>query len=134
MLLMSECFNVSIIIKSNDIDDLQHVNNAVYVKWMDDVASRHWNFLTKDYPLSEYIWVVNKHEIEYKKEAAFGDEIIAKTWVGKTRGVTSERFIEFYKGEDLLVKAKTIWVMLDAKNYKPTRIRENVLKVLQPNK
>ncbi|WP_298781740.1 thioesterase family protein [uncultured Polaribacter sp.] len=125
---------MSITIKSSDIDDLQHVNNAVFVKWMDDVASTHWKFLTKNNPLPEYIWVVNKHEIEYKKEAIFGDKIIAKTWVGDTIGVTSERFIEFYIKDVLIVKAKTIWVMLNAKTYKPTRIRENVLKVLEPFK
>ena len=34
----------------------------------------------------------------------------------------------------LLVKAKTAWAMLDSKTLKPTRIRENVLKVLQPPK
>lgn len=129
---MSQFFEYKITVTSEDIDDLQHVNNAVYVKWMDEVASSHWKFLTKDYPLSEYIWVVNKHEIEYKKEAVFGDKIIAKTWVGNTRGVSSERFIEFYKGDNLLVKAKTTWIMLDAKTFKPTRIREDVLSVLSP--
>lgn len=127
-------FSCKIKVVESDIDDLNHVNNAIYVKWMDEVAKKHWSSLSKDYNLEDYIWVVNRHEIDYKNEALLGDEIIAKTWVGETRGVTSERFIEFYKNEILIAKSKTIWVLLDAKTFKPTRIRENILKVLQPHK
>ena len=131
---MDTIFEFKIKVKSKDIDDLNHVNNVVYVQWMDEVAFNHWAFLTKDNPLPEYIWVVVKHEIEYKGQAVLGDEIIVKTWVGITKGITSVRLMEFYKDDILLVKAKTTWAMLDAKTYKPTRIRENVLKVLQPTK
>mgnify|MGYP000321359967 CR=1 FL=1 len=131
---MNPVFTLNIKVSDDDIDTLDHVNNLVYVKWMDDIATTHWNFLTKENPLPQYIWVVMRHEIDYLKQAGLGDEITVKTWVGETRGITSVRFMEFYKGEDLLVKAKTIWAMLDAKTYKPARIRENVLKVLQPPK
>jgi acyl-CoA thioester hydrolase len=78
--------------------------------------------------------VVLKHEVEYLKEAVLGDIITVKTWVGETKGFKSERLMEFYKNNQLLVHAKTVWGMLDAKNSKPSRIRENVLKVLQPPK
>ena len=131
---MNNFFEVKIEITVEDIDDLNHVNNAVYVKWMDDVAFKHWEYLTQNEPIIDTIWVVSRHEIDYKSEAFLGDEIIAKTYVGNTRGVTSERFIEFYKGETLLAKSKTIWVLLDAKSYKPVRIRENILNLLQPFK
>ncbi|WP_334057784.1 acyl-CoA thioesterase [Polaribacter sp. P097] len=131
---MNNFFEVKIEIKAEDIDDLNHVNNAIYVKWMDEVAFTHWAHLTKNQPITDTIWVVSRHEIDYKSEAFLGDEITAKTYVGNTKGVTSERFIEFYKGETLLAKSKTIWVLLDAKSYKPVRIRENILNLLQPFK
>ena len=131
---MNNFFEVKIEITAEDIDDLNHVNNAVYVKWMDDVAFKHWEYLTQNEPIIDTIWVVSRHEIDYKSEAFLGDEITAKTYVGNTRGVTSERFIEFYKDETLLAKSKTIWVLLDAKSYKPVRIRENILNLLQPFK
>ena len=99
---------------------------------MDEVAFHHWAFLTKEIPLPEYIWVVARHEIDYKGQALLGDEIVAKTWVGETKGFTSVRLIEFYKDDVLLAKSKTTWAMLDAETYKPARIRENVLKVLAP--
>ncbi|UAM99939.1 acyl-CoA thioesterase [Polaribacter litorisediminis] len=131
---MKDVFTLTITVSLDDIDALQHVNNLVYVKWMDKIAASHWSFLTKNHPLPQYIWVVMRHEIDYLKQATLGDEIVVKTWVGETKGITSIRFMEFYKKEVLLVKAKTIWAMLDAKTYKPARIREDVLNVLQPRK
>ena len=131
---MKDIFELKIKVTAEDIDNLNHVNNVVYVQWMDKVAFEHWAFLTKNNPLPQYIWVVLKHEIAYLKQAFLGDEITVKTWVGETKGFTSERLMEFYKNNQLLVKAKTVWGMLDAKNYKPSRIRENVLNVLQPIK
>ena len=80
--------------------------------------------------MPQYVWVVVRHEIDYLKQAGLGDEITVKTWVGETKGITSVRFMEFYKGDVLLVKAKTVWAMLNAKTFKPARIREDVLKVL----
>jgi acyl-CoA thioester hydrolase len=131
---MKNVFTLKITVSSKDIDTLQHVNNLIYVKWMDKIATEHYAFLTKDNPLPQYVWVVTRHEIDYLKQAVLGDKITVKTWVGETKGITSIRFMNFYKDNILLVKAKTVWVMLDSKTFKPTRIRENVLKVLQPPK
>lgn len=131
---MKNVFTLKITVYSKDIDTLKHVNNLVYVKWMDKIAIEHYAFLTKDNPLPQYVWVVTRHEIDYLKQATLGDKITVKTWVGETKGITSIRFMNFYKDNLLLVKAKTVWLMLDSKTLKPTRIRENVLKVLQPPK
>ncbi len=131
---MSSVFTLKHVVNTSEIDDLNHVNNVVYIQWMDTIASEHWAELTKNHPLQEYVWVVTRHEIDYKKQAVLNDEVLMKTWVGETAGFTSIRHIEFFKGDALLAKAKTTWCLLDAKTFKPTRIRENVLKVLQPSK
>lgn len=131
---MSTFFSYTFTVTTHDIDDLNHVNNAVYVQWMDEVALKHWAFLTENHPFENYIWVVVRHEIDYKGEAVLGDVIKAKTWVGDTKGFTSVRYIEFYKNDVLITKAKTTWAMLDAKTYKPARIKEDVLKILQVKK
>ena len=131
---MKNIYTLTITVSSEDLDLLQNVNNLVYVKWMDKIATSHWAHLTKETPFPQYVWVVVRHEIDYLKQAILGDKIIVKTWVGETKGVTSVRFMEFYKNDVMLVKAKTTWAMLDAITYKPSRIRENVLKVLQAPK
>ena len=87
---------------SEYIDDLNHVNNVVYVQWMDKVAFEHWAFLTQKDPLPQYIWVVLKHEVDYLKQAVLGDIITVKTWVGETKGFKSERLMEFYKNNQLI--------------------------------
>jgi len=92
---MSAIFTLTIRVSSEDIDTLDHVNNLVYVKWMDKIATTHWNHLTKENPLPQYVWVVMRHEIDYLKQAILGDKITVKTWVGETRGITSVRFMEF---------------------------------------
>ena len=131
---MKNIFTLTITVSTEDIDNLRHVNNLVYVKWMDKIAIKHWAYLTQETPLPQYVWVVMRHEIDYLKQAGLGDEITVKTWVGETKGITSVRFMEFYRHGILLVKAKTTWAMLDSKSFKPVRIREKVLKVLQPPK
>lgn len=129
---MNSVYETKRIVTSSEIDDLNHVNNVVYIKWMDEVAFEHWALLTKEHPLTEIIWVVVRHEIDYLKQAAIGEEIIIKTWVGESKSFKSERFMEFYSNGKLLVKALTIWGMLNAENYKPVRITEKVLKILKP--
>jgi acyl-CoA thioester hydrolase len=121
-------------VTTDDIDDLNHVNNAVYVKWMDDVAYAHWSELTREHKLPECIWVVVRHEIDYKAQALLNDKITIRTWVGETSGIKSIRHIAFYKEETLLVQSKTTWVFLDAETQKPTRITESVLKILEAGK
>ena len=128
---MNTVFLLNHVVETSEIDTLNHVNNVVYVQWMEKVAMAHWSFLTKENPMDDFVWVVMKHEIDYLKQAVLGDEITIKTWVGETKGFKSERHIAFYKNEDLLVKAVTVWGMLDAKTFKHTRITEKMLKVLQ---
>lgn len=129
---MRKVFEVTIKVTLEDIDTLNHVNNVVYVKWMDNVAFKHWAFLTSEKIFTDYVWVVVKHEITYLREAFLGDLITVKTWVGETKGFKSERLMEFYKNDQLLVKAKTIWGMLAVNTNKPTRIGSDVLAILYP--
>ena len=127
-------FTYSHIVSANEIDTLSHVNNVVYVQWIQDISTKHWNDLTKNAPDLNFVWVVTRHEIDYKGQALLGDVITFKTWVGETKGVTSVRHVEIFKGDVLLVKAQTIWCMLHAETLRPARITESVLKVLEASK
>ena len=127
-------FTYTHIVLENELDTLDHVNNVVYVQWIQDISTKHWNDLTKNKPDLNYVWVVTRHDIDYKGQAVLGDEITFETWVGATKGVTSVRHVEIYKGSVLLAKAATTWCMLHAKTLRPARITESVLKVLQAGK
>jgi len=117
-------------VKPNEIDNLDHVNNVVYLQWVNDIAERHWAILANDEINKKYFWVTLRHEIDYMQSAVLGDEITVYTWVGESAGVKSIRHVHIYSGEKLLVKAKTTWCLIDAKSQKPTRIRQDILDIL----
>lgn len=123
-------FETQIIVSNQDIDELNHVNNVVYLQWVQDIANQHWNTLKEGHDTSGYVWVVLRHELDYSGQAGLGDTITAKTWVGETAGIKSVRHVEFYKEDQLLVKAKTFWCLVDAKTLRPKRITGDILHVL----
>ncbi len=109
-------------VERSDIDELGHVNNVAYVRWVQDAAVAHWLNATNEEQQAKYIWIMLRHEIDYKKQAFENEKITATTWVGEWTAVTCERFVEITRGTDLLAKSRTVWCMLDRKTSKPTRI------------
>ncbi len=120
-------FELAITIKPTDIDEMGHVNNVVYLSWVQDVAIAHWDFLTTAEHRAKYAWVALRHEIDYKAEAVLGDAIIARTWTGMARGVRFSRHTEIIHLNELgdrkiLAIAMTHWCPLDRGNSRPTRL------------
>lgn len=119
-------FSHSFIVKSEHLDEQNHVNNVVYVQWIQDVAMAHWRAAASKETQENFVWFLLRHEIDFKQQSFKGDEITATTWVGKATKVTCERFTEIRRGETLLVQAKSNWCMLDAKTKKPAKISEEI--------
>ncbi|AOW20422.1 acyl-CoA thioesterase [Urechidicola croceus] len=117
-------------VKASEIDALNHVNNVVYLQWVNDISEKHWEVLSNEDLNKKYFWVVVRHEIDYVGQAFLDDKITVKTFIGESKGVKSIRHVEIFKGESLLVKVKSTWCLIDAKTFKPTRINEEVLSVL----
>lgn len=117
-------------VESHHIDTLMHVNNVVYLQWVNDISERHWNKLAINGIKEKYFWVVLRHELDYLNEAVLGDELTIHTWIGESRGVKSVRHVEISKGETLLLKAASTWCLIDAKTLRPTRIKNDILDVL----
>lgn len=121
-------FSHSFTVKTEHLDEQNHVNNVVYVQWIQDVAVAHWRSLVNEEIQNSFTWFLLRHEIDYKQQAFEGEEITATTWVGKATKVTCERFTEIKRGEVLLVKAKSNWCMLDINTKKPAKISEEIRK------
>ncbi|AZJ31718.1 acyl-CoA thioester hydrolase [Tenacibaculum mesophilum] len=120
------------IVTSEEIDEYNHVNNVVYVQWMQNISDAHWKALSKNVENIDYVWFVIRHEVDYKNQAVLGDEVTLRTWVGKTEGIRSIRHFEMYRGETLLVKSQTTFCLLDANTKKPKRITKEVTNLLLP--
>lgn len=127
---MNPVFSKKHRVVAKEIDDLQHVNNVVYLSWIQDIANEHWTLLKQGHATDNYVWVVVRHEIDYLRQAVLNDVVDIRTWVGKTEGVKSVRHVEIWKGKTLLVKAQTTFCLLDATSFKPTRITDEILAVL----
>lgn len=120
-------FSHSFTIKNSEIDELGHVNNVAYLQWVQDIAVAHWNAAATDEQKKQFIWVVVKHEIEYKKPAFEGEVVTTKTWVGEWTAVTCERYTEVRRAGALLVNARTIWCMFDREKNRPAKIGQDLI-------
>jgi acyl-CoA thioester hydrolase len=121
-------FELKIPVEPADIDDLGHVNNVTYLRWVQDVAVAHWRAIASVEDQAKLWWVVVRHEIDYKHPAHLGDGIIAKTWVGTASRVRFERYTELLRASDrcLLAKARTLWCPIDAATGKPASVGPDV--------
>jgi acyl-CoA thioester hydrolase len=127
-------FENSFIVKAEDIDAQGHVNNVVYLQWIQDVAVAHWLSRATDEQKSEIAWVVMRHEIDYLRPAFENEEIAVATWVGEPQGAKWERFTEIRRDEKTLVKAKSIWVALDKQTLRPRRVTMEIKNTFQQKK
>ena len=115
-------------VQPGDIDRQNHVNNTVYVRWIQEVATAHWESRAPAEARDAIGWVVLRHEIDYKSPACLGDELVLRTWVGKATRATFERFVEVVRKDDrqLVAKARTLWVPINPETAKPTRVPAEV--------
>lgn len=106
------------------IDELGHVNNAVWVEWIQQVAVAHWRAAAPPDLVDAYVWVVIRHEIDYLLSLGPSESVDARTWVGDApRGARFDRHMEF-TGDDgkVRVRARTVWAMLDKATGRPQRV------------
>ncbi len=112
------------------IDANGHVNNVVYVQWMQDVAILHSAAVggTAAARALAGTWVVRSHHIEYLSPAFAGDAIEATTWVASLQRVRSLRHYRFVRTSDakLLARGQTEWVFVSLKDGRPCAIPETV--------
>lgn len=125
---MTDHFEISIQIEDTDIDVMGHVNNVVYLRWVQDAAIAHWKAKATQEQQDTWKWVVVRHEIDYKRAAFKGDELVARTWVGTASDMTFERHTEVLRRKDrkLLARARTLWCPVNAETLKPSRVDDDV--------
>ena len=122
-------FTHRIVAPADAIDELGHVNNAVWVQWIQEVALAHWYSVADPAHQDDYIWVVVRHEIDYLRPAFEGEVLIGRTWVGDApKGARFDRHMEFV-GEDgkVRVRATTIWAIIDKASGRPIRVPAEVV-------
>ena len=122
-------FQHSFKVKLQDIDDLNHVNNVVYLQWVQEVSYMHWDVLATTTMKDNYVWMTLRHEIDYLSQAYVGDTITIYTWIDETAGVKSTRIVHIYSEDKILTKSKTTFCLLDKETLKPKRIGNDILEL-----
>ena len=111
-----------------DIDELGHVNNAAWVRWIQNIATAHWYAVAPREHWDAYIWVVTRHEIDYLRSVGPGETVIGRTWIEEPpKGARFNRYMEFV-GEDgkPRVRAKTTWAIIEKASGRPIRVPPDV--------
>ncbi|WP_400079322.1 acyl-CoA thioesterase [Winogradskyella sp. R77965] len=126
-----QTFEKTITVLKDDIDDLNHVNNVRYVQWVQDIAKEHWLAYASKEILETYSWFLVNHFIEYKSQALLGDKLLLKTYVPQVEGVSTTRHVEIINAEtnQLIVKSKAKWCLIDSKTQRPTRITPRIAEL-----
>ena len=124
----AEPFELPIRVEPADIDELGHVNNVTYVRWVQEAAVAHWTAVAPAAAQARLLWVVLRHEIDYKQAAHLGEDIVARTWVGAATRVRFERHTEILRVTDrsVLARARTVWCPIDAGTRRPTAVTAEV--------
>jgi acyl-CoA thioester hydrolase len=122
------CHALPLAVQPGDIDALGHVNNTVYLRWVQDAAVAHWRLRAPADVQERVLWVVLRHEIDYVRPALAGDALVARTWIGTAEGLSFERHTRIVRPADgrTLARARTLWCPVDAATGRPRRVGADV--------
>jgi acyl-CoA thioester hydrolase len=111
-----------------DIDELGHVNNAVWVQWIQELAVAHWQAVAPADQQAAYIWVVTRHEIDYRGNLSEGATVTGETWVpDPPKGARFDRHVRFTGADGKVkVEAVTTWALLDRATGRLLRVRAEI--------
>lgn len=123
--MAAEIFIQRFPVDAADIDELGHVNNIVYLRYAQEIAIAHWRTRASEEMVAGYVWMVMRHEVDYRAQLALGDEVEVRTWVDDApHGATWARFVDIYKaGADKpSAQIKSNWCILDAQTRRIRRV------------
>ena len=112
----------------DDIDELGHVNNAVWVRWVQDLSVSHWHAVAPAAHRDAFIWVVTRHEIDYRGNVALGETVTGETWIAAPpRGARFDRHWRFVGADGRVrVEGTSTWAMLDRATGRLMRVRPDI--------
>ena len=116
------------------IDELGHVNNAVWLQWVQDIAVAHWEAVAAPAHQAAYVWVVTRHEIDYRGNVGAGESVTAETFIpeGPT-GARFDRRVDFTNAAGkVIVSARTTWALLDRASGRLLRVPQDVAAPVLP--
>jgi acyl-CoA thioester hydrolase len=128
--MAAEVFSQRFSVDAADIDELGHVNNIVYLRYAQEIAIAHWRARASEEMVANYVWVVMRHEVDYRAALTLGDDIEVRTWVDDApQGAAWARFVEIRKasGDKPAAQIKSNWALLDAATRRVKRVPQEIV-------
>ncbi len=119
-------------VNPGDIDHMGHVNNAVYLNWVQDAVVAYWERTAPAEAVARHLWVALRHEITYRRPAFLDDEIVATVVAERVEGVRAYFSTMIRRGEEVLAEVKSIWCSLDSISHRPARLARDVVRHFLP--
>jgi len=122
-------YSIDYTVKSNDIDELNHVNNIRYIEWVQDISRDHWlKAIDGKFPTQKYIWVVASHHLDYFRPALLNDELEIETFVKDFDGKFSNRVVKVKNKNTgkLLFKSLTKWCLIEVSTGKSMDVTDDI--------
>ncbi|WEK45216.1 MAG: acyl-CoA thioesterase [Candidatus Andeanibacterium colombiense] len=125
---MSSSYTMVFTAGPEHIDFNGHVNNMVWLQWVQDIATAHWEAVAPRDQQAQYAWWVSRHEIDYRGNIAEGDTVTARTFIpDPPQGARFLRCVDFTNAEGkAIVQVRSMWVMIDRNSGRPLRITAEV--------
>ena len=128
-----EIFVVPLEVRPEHIDENGHVNNVVYVGWLQDAGTAHWNARFDEATRGRWSWVGTRHEIDYFRPLMPDSTgVVARTWVGDPHGPRFNRYVRIEDCEGrVCAQGITEWVLVDSTTMRPHRIPADMLPTFE---
>ena len=120
-------FRHPVAIQPADIDHMGHVNNAVYLKWVQEAVVDYWRSIAPPEAVAGHLWVALKHEITYRRPTFLQDNVVAEVIAEKVEGARAYFTTIVRRGEEVLSEIKSSWCCLDAVTKHPARLARDIV-------
>lgn len=125
-------FRHSVAIDPNDIDHMGHVNNSVYLRWVQDAVVDYWQSVAPSEAVASHLWVALKHEITYRRPTFLDDIVVAEVIAQRVQGARAMFSTIVRRGEEVLAEINSSWCCLDAATRRPARLARDVIERFLP--
>ena len=120
-------FRHPVAIDPADIDHMGHVNNAAYLKWVQEAVVDYWSSVAPPDAVGRHLWVALKHEITYLKPTFLQDAVVAEVIAEKVEGARAFFHTVLKRGEEVLSEIQSCWCCLDAATRRPARLARDIV-------
>ncbi|MCW3836077.1 acyl-CoA thioesterase [Sphingomonas canadensis] len=127
MTMSARPYEFTVDVAPDDIDFMGHVNNASYLKWVQEAVISHWRSLAPVEAVAQHLWVALKHEITYRRPAFLDDDVVATVLLEKVHGARAFYETVIRRGGEVLAEVKSSWCCVDAETLRPARLAQNVI-------